>query len=185
MKEFDEKTLDEVLATNDQDEIKKYYEYIESMKSSNLTRDIVESLYGEPLSVIWQEILEEEQKYTSMMMFPGDVVMFYPNIKEQKARSFITCDFSAGIIYPGSMYVNYRPLIANISSGERYVLSRTIKVEMGYQHELPRTIQEFEALDNRLKIESYSDNSGIEYSHFSQRMGGELVLQKLKRRRKK
>ena len=152
------------------------------MKSSDLTRNIVESLYGEPLSVIWQEILEEEQKYTSMMMFPGDVVMFYPNIKEQKARSFITCDFSAGIIYPGSMYVNYRPLIANISSGERYVLSRTIKVEMGYQHELPRTIQEFEALDNRLKIESYSDNSGIEYSHFSQVMGGQLLLKKLKRR---
>jgi len=184
MKTLEEKTLDEILSTNNQEEIKKYYEYYESLKSSKFTKELVEDLFGEPISTIWQEVCEEEQKYTSMMLFPGDIVMFYPNIKEQKARKIITCDFSAGIIYPGSIYVNYRPLIANISTGERYVLSRTIKVEMGYHHELPTTIQEFESLDNKLRIDYYQDSSGIEYSHFSQRMGGELLLTKLKRRKK-
>lgn len=185
MKAFEEKTLDEIVSSNNQEELQRYYQKIETLKSNKLTKDIVESLFGDSLASIWQEIYEEEQQYTSLIMFPGDIVMFYPNIKEQRARTFITCDFSAGIIYPGSIYANYRPLIKNISTGENFVLKRTIKVEMGYQHKLPTSIQEFESLDNNLRIDNYQDSSGIEYSHFSQRMGGELVLQKLRRRRKK
>ena len=83
------------------------------------------------------------------------------------------------------MYINYRPMIHNITSGETYVLQRTIKVEMGYGYDLPRSISELEALDNKLHIEDYDDNSGIHYSHLSQCLGGEILLQKLKRRRKK
>ena len=78
--------------------------------------------------------------------------------------------------------MNYRPLIKNLITKESYVLQRTIKVEIGYQHELPTDIQSFEALEHRLQIDGYEDNSGIEYSHFSQVMGGQLLLKKLKRR---
>ena len=62
---------------------------------------------------------------------------------------------------------------------------KNIKVETGYSYDLPRTIIELESLSNKLSIDGYDDNSGIHYSHLSQCMGGEITLQKLKRRRLK
>lgn len=182
MKDLEDKTLDEIIESNNQEELAYYYQCLEDFKTNSFTKEIVDRLYGESLSTIYYQILEEEQQYTSSLLFPGDFIMFYPNIKERKAKKQITCDFSAGIIYPGSLYVNYRPLIKNLITKESYVLQRTIKVEIGYQHELPTDIQSFEALEHRLQIDGYEDNSGIEYSHFSQVMGGQLLLKKLKRR---
>ena len=46
MKTLEEKTLDEILSTNNQEEIKKYYEYYESLKSSKFTKELVEDLFG-------------------------------------------------------------------------------------------------------------------------------------------
>lgn len=185
MKQFDEMTLEEIKATQDQALLKQYYEYLESMKTDSFYASIVDSLEGRSIEEIYYGILEEEQQYKSEIFFPGDITMFYPRIREQKAKNFITCDFSAGIIYPGSLYVNYRPLIYNLSTKEVFVLSRTIKVETGYSYDLPRTIIELESLNNKLRIDDYDDNSGIQYSHLSQCMGGEITLQKLKRRRYK
>ena len=184
MKELEEKTLDEIIASGSQEDLEKYYAYLDSMKTNSFYRDIVESYEGASIAEITYKIMEEEQAYRSEIFFPGDIIMFYPQIKEQKARSFITCDFSAGIIYPGSLYVNYRPMLHNITTGETYVLQRTIKVETGYSYDLPRSIVELESLDNKLRIEDYDDNSGIHYSHLSQCLGGEIYLKKLKRRKK-
>lgn len=185
MKELEEKTLDEIIASGSQEDLEKYYAYLDSMKTNSFYRELVDSFEGDSIEEITYKIMEAEQEYRSEVFFPGDLAIFYPHIKEQRARKFITCDFSAGIIYPGSMYINYRPMIHNITSGETYVLQRTIKVEMGYGYDLPRSISELEALDNKLHIEDYDDNSGIHYSHLSQCLGGEILLQKLKRRRKK
>ena len=182
MKELDEMTLDEIIESDNQSQLAYYHKCIEEFKTNFFTQQIVDRLYGESLSTIYYQILEEEQQYTSSTLFPGDFIVFYPNIKERKAKKQITCDFSAGIIYPGSLYVNYRPLIKNLTTKESYVLQRTIKVEIGYQQELPIDIQSFEALEQRMQIDGYEDHSGIEYSHFSQAMGGQLLLKKLKRR---
>lgn len=184
MKPFEEKTLEEILLTEDKASEEEYYAALSSLKASKIAQDIVDRYTGESIDFIWRKVMEEEQAYTSEIIFPGDLIRFYPNIKEQRAKTYITCDFSGGIIYPGSLYVNYRPLLDNISTGERYVLRRTIKVESGYYHELPTSISEFESLEQRMQLEIARDSTGIEYSHFSQRMGGELVLQKLKRRKK-
>ena len=184
MKEFEEKTLDEIMTSSSPEAVKRYYEYLESMKTNSFYRDIVDSYEGDSIAEISYRIMEEEQAYRSEIFFPGDITIFYPRIKEQRARSYITCDFSAGIIYPGSIYVNYRPMIYNITAGDTYVLQRTIKVETGYSYDLPRSIAELEALDNKLHIDGYDDNSGIHYSHLSQCLGGEITLQKLKRREK-
>lgn len=185
MKELEEKTLDEIIASGSKEDLEKYYAYLDSMKTSSFYRELVESFEGDSIEEITYKIMEAEQEYRSEVFFPGDLAFFYPNIKEQRAKNFITCDFSAGIIYPGSMYINYRPMIHNITSGETYVLRRTLKVEMGYGYDLPRSIAELESLDNKLHIDDYDDNSGIHYSHLSQCLGGEIILQKLKRRKKK
>ena len=185
MKELEEKTLDEIIESGSQEDLKKYYEYLESMKTNTFYKDIVESYEGMSIADISYKILEEEQEYISDYYSPGDFIMFYPRIKEQRARDYITCDFSAGIIYPGSYYINYRPLIRNVTSGETYVLSKTLKVETGHSYDLPTTIRELESLNYKIMMETEHDNTGIQYSHLSQRVGGEIQLQKLKRRNKK
>lgn len=184
MKQFEEKTLEEIIASGNKEELKRYYEYVESMKTNSFYRNIVASYEGKSIEEITYGIIDDESPYRSEVFFPGEVALFYPRIKEQRAKDFITCDFSAGIIKPGSIYLNYRPLIYNITSGETYVLQRTLKVEAGYSYELPTSIVELEALDSKLRIYGYADKSGIEYSHLSQRLGGEISLQKLKRRGK-
>ena len=103
-------------------------------------------------------------------------------MKEQRAKKEITCDFSGGIIYPGSFYVSFRPLLKNIETGDAFVLKRTLKVETGYSYDLPTTIQELENLAIKIKLEQNED--GISYGHLSQRIGGALEFQKLKRRGK-
>ncbi len=181
MKPFEECTLDEL--SHDKQLVKQYYEYLESMKTTPFYKGIVESLEGKSILEIMYSIQEEEQAYMSEEFFPGDIVFMYPRIEERRAKKQITCDFSAGIIYPKSLYVNYRPMIYNVTRGETYVLKRTIKVETGYWQDLPTTIKELESLELKLQIDGYEDNSGIEYSHLSQRLGGTISLQKLKRRK--
>ena len=166
-----------------EEEIKQYYKELRNLSTNRISKDIVEKLTGESIEDIWQKIFQEEQKLRSNIFFPNDIIIMYPAIKEMKSKKLITCDFSGGLIFPGSLYVNYRPFIENITTNERYVLKRTLKVEPGYEHYLPRTITELEQLQENIRLESEDINDGINYSHLSQRTGGELVLQKLKRRK--
>lgn len=185
MKAFEEKKLEEIAVSGNKEDIENYYSALAGIKTNPIATSVVDSMEGESIASIWQEVFEAEQEYTSQNFFPGDLAIMYPNIQERHARNPITCDYSAGIIYPGSLYINYRPLIRNLSTGECYVLKRTLKVETGYQYNLPTTIAELEALDIRLQIDNYEDSSGIEYSHLSRRLGGKIILQKLKRRKQK
>ena len=183
MKEIEERTLQEIISTGTKEEQDYYYNYVASLKTNAFYKEIVESCEGQSIEDITYSIMEREQEYESTIFFPGDITFFYPRIREQRAQKQITCDFSAGIIKPGSLYVNYRPMIYNMTTQEAFVLKRTIKVESAYIYNLPSSTKELEALDMRLKIEDYDDNSGILYSHLSQCLGGEIILQKLKRRK--
>ncbi len=186
MKAFEQKTLSEIYESGNKEEEALYFSYLASLETSKIAKNIIERYEGEPIDVIYNKILQAEEDITSQVIFPGQMVIFYPNIKERKAKDYITCDFSAGIIYPGSIYISYRPLLDNLTTKETYVLKRTIKVETGHYTDLPTTIQEFEGLELKMQM-SYDrdvyDNSGIEYSHLNQRTGGQFLLQKLKRRR--
>lgn len=182
MKLLEEKTLDEILLTNNKTEIEKYHQELNNLSTNRINKRIVENLYGEPLEYIWSKIFQEEEQIRSTQFFPDDLVLMYPNKKELHTKNFITCDFSGALIYPGNLYINYRPLIENITTKERYILKRTLKVEPAYESELPTTIKELELLQQNIWLET-EDNSGINYSHLGQSIGGELVLQKLKRRK--
>lgn len=183
MKAFEEKSLAEILSSNIKEERDMYFQALADLTTNRISREIIKKYEGYPISYIYRQIEIAEAEVTSGIIFPGDIVILYPNIKEQKAKNFITCDFSAGIIYPGSIYVSYRPLLDNLTRKETYVLKRTLKVETGHYTDLPTSIQEFESLELKMQMPSNYDNSGIEYSHLSQRMGGEFILQKLKRRK--
>lgn len=183
MKVLEEYTLSEIIALNDKKEYEKYYCELEELKKMPLSQNIIKRMQGSSLEKIMEEILRKEEEIKSYSLFPGNLVEFYPNKKELHTKKIITCDFSGAPIMPGSLYINYRPLIANITTNEVYVLSRTIKVECGYAHSLPSDIQEFEELERKMQLEQ-DFNDEIKYSHLNQVTGGSLKLQKLKRRNK-
>ena len=86
-------------------------------------------------------------------------------------------------IHPGSLYISYRPLLENITTNEKFVLERTIHVETGYLYNLPRRIDELEALEQDMILETPGQE--IDFNHFNNQMGGRLPLKKLKKERRK
>ena len=151
--------------------------------SDKIAKEVVEKHYGKPIYKIQMMVESEYQKYQSDLLFAGDLIQMYPNIKVQKAKKPITCDFSGALITPGNLYVNFRPLFKNIINGDTYVLKRTIKTELGYEKDIPQTIQELENFYYRALSER-PDERYINYNHFMSSMGGVLSFQKLKRRKK-
>lgn len=182
MEEFEKYTLAEIVSMNNEKLLNRYFEELENLKYNRISSKVVEQNKGLKLMDIIELIQEEEDANRSYELFPGDLVCFYPNIKENCAQKQITCDFSGSIIYPGSLYINYRPLLENISTNNCYVLKRTIKVEIGYVYNLPTTIKDFEQLKLNMQLGNYLD--GIDFSHFNQAMGGVLNLQKLNKDKK-
>lgn len=183
MKELEEMTQAELEKLENHEYIKQYFTIINQLKDNRISKRLLEELHGESIATIYQELMCEEEKYRSHSLFPGDLVLIYPNIKEQKSKSFKTCDFSGAIIHPGSLYVSYRPLLDNITTNERFVLAKTIHVEAGYVYDLPTKIDELEALEQNMKLEI--PNQEIDFNHLNNQMGGYFPLQKLKKGRGK
>lgn len=137
------------------------------------------------------ENMEENKRYelldyyylqnTSRYYFPNSLIAFYPCILEYHSRKEITCDLSSNIISKGQLYINYRPLIENISSGNTYVLKRSIKCETSYIDELPTNIFELEALNDKLMNYNCYQNGDIHLDHLHYSQGGELKLLRLKK----
>ena len=75
-------------------------------------------MQGLPISEICRKIEESEAEITNSLLFPGDLVLVYPRIKEQRSRVYRTCDFSGGIITPGSFYISYNPASNNAERGQ-------------------------------------------------------------------
>ena len=188
-KAFEEKSLSELELEENPTLIALYDQALADMGNDQITKDIVDRYYGDSIVSIYSQVEKQQYEYmahnTSTTLFPGEIVRVYPGITNPKAKKIITCDFSGARIYPGSLYVSYRPMIKNIYNGNAYVLSRTIKVETGYEWNLPTTIAGIEALNDKIRTADYRDcEDGIDYSHLSQRTGGELVFKLLKRRKR-
>ena len=183
MKELEEMTLEELKEVGKEKDIEEYFNILMELQDNRLSKKVIENLKGEPIDKIYRELMKAEEEVRSHSLFPGSLVVVYPNIKEMRSKSFKICDFSGAVISPGSIYASYRPLFENMTTNERYILSRTIKVEIGYRNELPTNIHELEALEQNMFLETF--NNGIDFNHFSIQMGGQITLQKLKKERRK
>lgn len=183
MKELEEMTLEELKEVGKEKDIEEYFNILRELQDNRLSKKVIENLKGEPIDKIYRELMKAEEEVRSHSLFPGSLVVVYPNIKEMRSKSFKICDFSGAVISPGSIYTSYRPLLDNMTTNERYILSRTIKVEIGYRNELPTNIHELEALEQNMFLETF--NNGIDFNHFSIQMGGQITLQKLKKERRK
>jgi hypothetical protein len=140
-------------------------------------------------SILEIENMIQEEMYanTSMYLFPGDIVLFYPLIREYKATSNITCDISGSIIRSGTYYASYRPLIDDITTREHYVLDKSIKTEISYTHLLPKNILEFEEWIRKVE-QSYSYSSiddEIDFYSFSANYKSNLNIKKLRDRKRR
>ena len=184
MKELEEMSLYEIECIEDNTLVEWYNSELDLLQTNRIAKEVVERYYGKSIMDLIYKIAEEERKMTSDIFFSGDIIEMYPYIREQKARKPITCDFSAGIIRTGSLYISARPLLKDLNNGKTYVLKRTIKVEDGYWSELPTNIQELEDLYIRAET-GRDDGRGIEYSHFLNSIGGTMTFQELKGRRRK
>lgn len=183
MKELEEMTLEELKEVGKEKDIEEYFNILRELQDNRLSKKVIENLKGEPIDKIYRELMKAEEEVRSHSLFPGSLVVVYPNIKEMRSKTFKICDFSGAVISPGSIYTSYRPLLDNMTTNERYILSRTIKVEIGYRNELPTNIHELEALEQNMFLETF--NNGIDFNHFSIQMGGQITLQKLKKERRK
>lgn len=183
MKELEEMTLEELKEVGKEKDIEEYFNILRELQDNRLSKKVIENLKGEPIDKIYRELMKASEEIRSHSLFPGSLVVVYPNIKEMRSKTFKICDFSGAVISPGSIYTSYRPLLDNMTTNERYILSRTIKVEIGYRNELPTNIHELEALEQNMFLETF--NNGIDFNHFSIQMGGQITLQKLKKERRK
>lgn len=107
-----------------ENEKQEYLRQLDLLNTNRITKGIIEKMQGESIEKIYYQIAKEELKHTSNSFFPGDIVILYPTLKEQSSKKVITCDFSGAIIYPKSLYINYRPLLENISKHTTYVLEK-------------------------------------------------------------
>jgi hypothetical protein len=121
--------------------------------------------YDSTILNINDEIYNCEAKNTSTVIFPGDIVLFYPRIREIKTDKNITCDIQGSVIFTGSYYLEYRLFLDNITKKKRYILEKSIKTELGYRDILPTNLHELEEwvknTDNSYTIQK--DGSDINF----------------------
>lgn len=170
--DIENKTL-ETLTKESHQAVDYYNKILQSLYINRIDKKIIQNYYGQSLNYIFHKIEEQYNELTSNYLFPGNQIFFYPQIKETHARKITTCNFSGALIYPGSLYINYKFFLENLTTKEIYVLKKPLKVELGYRDDLPTTIQ---ALDDfAFKLSIGEENM----SHLSQTLDYTLSLQKI------
>ena len=89
-------------------------------------------------------------KHTSYNWFNGDIVLVYPSIKETKSKKHYDSMHGAYISL-NSLYINYHALLVNITNGNRYVLTKPLRFELG--DNLPMNISDLEELERTTGID--------------------------------
>lgn len=174
-------SLDELIIKYGNDIVKYYNSALESMINNRNDRKIISDNYGMNIYSIIRLIESEKVNNTSFYYFPNHEIAFYPMYREYKASRPFSCDISSGVIGVGMYYYAYRPLIEDLDTGRRYVLDRTLKVEMSYLDVLPLTFFDFEMLEWNL-INGYNNDDAFYYNMYSN--VGNLRLKELKRKKK-
>lgn len=179
MKRFEELTLEDFKQLDDKSLYDEYNQQIANLGIDRISKRIVLDMYGDPIIDIYKKVESSYQENTSNEIFPNDLVLLHGGIRENKTKIPIRCDFSGTIIRKGTLYINYRPLIENLTTGNSYVLSKTIKVREEYIDCLPNNIQDLEILQINMMLEKSDEMINYEYLH--RKFDGGFVLRKLRR----
>ena len=183
IKQFENMTLKEINLLHNKQLTKQYNFELLKFGIDKHAKEIIQTLYGAPITEIAEAIEESILEYKSESLFPGSLIKVFPGITEAKAKKEYTCDFSGARINIGNLYVNYRPMLKNIANGEAYVLKKTMKLEPCYEYLLPTNIVELEELINKIDNYQYYEDEDIQYDHLYMKTGGGLAFKKLSRRK--
>lgn len=177
-------SLEEINMINNKEEkefaINLYKEELKQLAIDRLSKKIINSNMGKSIKEIAYKLESVYYENTSIYTFPNDIVLFYPSIKEYRASNNIICHVTGSEIRKGSYYYSYRPLLENISDGHIYVLDKAIKSENTEDDFFPLTIKEFDSLNEKIDNSYYLEDLEYDYYAISRRIGGRLVLRKLR-----
>lgn len=183
IKSFEDMTLREITHLKNKYLVQKYNEEINKLMMDKISKEVIQTLYGSPIIDIIEAVEKTQFEYQSENLFPGKSIIVYPGIKEVHASKDYICDFSGARIRKGSLYINYRPMLKNISNNDTYVLTKTIKTETSYIYDLPTNISEIEAFNDKILNYEYYSDEDIQYDYLFNRIG-KLQFKKLSRRKK-
>ncbi len=160
-----------------------YYQAQEELANDPIGRQVIKAKSGSSIREIYTTIQKWKLEKSAHYLFPSNhVINFYPAIKENRCAKETTCAFSNARIRKGELYCCYRPLLYDLTSEKRYVLKRTLKVELAYIDFLPNTIGEFDIFSE--KVEHYWNypTDTLDYERINHNVKGSLTLQQLKSR---
>lgn len=133
---------------------------------------------------IYNDILTDDYNASinnsSSSLFPNDTIEFYPRILYQKSKKDRVCHYSGAIIKEGSYYINYRPMIHNLSTKETFVLDKSITCEPCYEEKLPMNLLEFELMISRIE-NAYEYDDELWYNFNCNYGNNTLSLKKLRK----
>lgn len=130
--------------------MKKYDKMLSELNTDVIADRVIKNNYGKPIYDIYNMIQLEYIKHTSYNWFNGDIVLVYPSIKETKSKKHYDSMHGAYISL-NSLYINYHALLVNITNGNRYVLTKPLRFELG--DNLPMNISDLEELERTTGID--------------------------------
>lgn len=140
---------------------------IQKLCEDHFARKIVESCYRCSIYEIEETLELASYHHESQSLFPGQIVLLYPRITEQKASREITCDIYGGRIRIGSYYLRYQAFMDNLTNGKKYVLKRPWVAEIGTYDFFPKDISEMDHLDIALRNSYDLDSSYSPYDYYA------------------
>ncbi len=135
--------------------------------------------YGMSISSAYNHLENYKEANTSIYLFPGDTLLYYPKISEVKASKNYTCLMSGATIKEGSNHIVFKVAIFNKSNNIFYI-TKELRFENHLNFDVPKTLIEFENLI--LDIESSVENRDAFYDFYVNN-GGNIELYQLKRRK--
>ncbi len=160
--------------------------YLLEIKKLGISKDEFNYFYkNKSIEEIQSVILENEYKSQLLNetsnLFPNKNVMFYPRIKMPLSKKNQLCHFSGSIIKPNNYYYNYRPMLWNKTDNECFVLDKSIKCELAYYDDLPKTLFDFEKMNDFME-EAFLFNNDKWYNFNCNYGNNTLSLKKIKTR---
>ncbi len=136
----------------------------------------LQKLYGSSLKSIYGEYEKILNEYTSMSLFTGDFVCFYPRLKYRKAK--ISFDDDIGVfISKGNSYCEYRPMLWNVSKNNTYVLNRSLKINAEDYDILPDSLHHFETFEEKIRF-----SKEPMYQELKRHYDGGILLRRLQKK---
>lgn len=153
--------LEEIKSHKNADLVKFYNDYLNKLITNRIRKNIVFSNYGKSINDIEEYIYMSEEEITSMVISPGDLLLYYDNSSYIRSHKDYSCDLSGEVIYLNELYILYKPFIENISKKIVYISKKLYRFKEGYSDFIPKTLNTFEAL----LLQLGEENSITEYKY--------------------